>query len=380
MADARVDVPASQPAPIGPASHQAHPQPLVGPGDGARVVGLAAAGMPRGPDANIVAVEEDRLVAEAQGKHKLREKREAHGNMLELATEAMCNRELQFLGRHIFYSIGPLYDHYLASIPAFVHSPMSVARWHAKRAAGDWQELAQAMVRILTSPDLLEKCGVGGYHVEMAVEIPPQDEATAVARAAARPPHAAGSHGVLCDANCEAEDLLTLRTASLLRNVLCQVSALAWCMWPFQRCLPDAFAAILHVDRDIAQGALNRIRRQWEGLQRLVEQPGHEALVKDVFWAGTNPLVHESMCICHRNGWQSGRNEVKRMAYEQWAPIADTKRVLEDVFGALKHEASRNKNCKMSRAHAFFEATLCKALHPKPTNMDDKDKDPPRKP
>ena len=130
-------------------------------------------------------------------------------------------------------------------------------------------------------------------------------------------------------------------------------------MWPFQRCLPDAFAAILHVDRDVAQGALNRIRRQWEGLQRL-EQPGHEALVKDVFWAGMIPLVHESMCICHRNGWQSGRNEVKRMVYEQWAPIAGIKRVLEDVFGALKHEASRNNNCNLSRAHAFFEATLCK--------------------
>ena len=53
------------------------------------------------------------------------------------------------------------------------------------------------------------------------------------------------------------------------------------------------------------------------------------------------------------------------------------KACVEDVFGALKHEASRNNNCKVSRAHALFEATLCKALHPKPTNMDDKDKDPP---
>ena len=69
MADARVDIPAFQPAPIGPASHHADPQPLAGPGDGARVAGLAAAGLPRGPDANLVAIEEDQLVAEAQGKH-----------------------------------------------------------------------------------------------------------------------------------------------------------------------------------------------------------------------------------------------------------------------------------------------------------------------
>ena len=69
MADARVDIPAFQPALIGPASHHADPQPLAGPGDGARVAGLVVAGLHRAPDANLVAIAEDRLVAEDQGKH-----------------------------------------------------------------------------------------------------------------------------------------------------------------------------------------------------------------------------------------------------------------------------------------------------------------------
>ena len=69
MADARVDIPAFQPALIGPASHQADPQPLAGPGDGASVAGIVVAGLHRAPDAKLVAIAEDRLVAEDQGKH-----------------------------------------------------------------------------------------------------------------------------------------------------------------------------------------------------------------------------------------------------------------------------------------------------------------------
>ena len=101
------------------------------------------------------------------------------------------------------------------------------------------------------------------------------------------------------------------------------------------------------------------------------------ALLKDLYWAGTNPLVHESMAICARNNWQASAADVKGMAYEQWAGISDTKRVLEDVFAVLKTEAQRNKNLKMSRPRSFFEAACAKILHPSPTADGGPDQDVP---
>ena len=60
---------------------------------------------------------------------------------------------------------------------------------------------------------------------------------------------------LLCAPNCEAEDLEITRVASLVRNVLSQVSVLSWYMLPFQYCPPDKFAAILHPDRDVASSS-----------------------------------------------------------------------------------------------------------------------------
>ena len=189
------------------------------------------------------------------------------------------------------------------------------------------------------------------------------------------PPHVGGAHGIsLCPAHCEAEDMQAMRAVSLVRNVVSQVSALSWGLWQFQRCPPDSFAGILHNKPKVAQDALNLIRRQWEGVQKLERVTAAAALRQDLYWAGTNPLVHESMAICARHGWQITA-EVKGMAYEQWAGISDTKRVLEDVFAALRVTAQRNKNNKLSRPHSFFEASIAKILHPVPTENGEADED-----
>ena len=88
--------------------------------------------------------------AAVDGKKALQMHRQRHGNMLELSTEALGNRELQFVGRHLHTAILPLRELYLQSIPALVHSRMSIAQWHAKRAAGDWQETFKQILRSLT--------------------------------------------------------------------------------------------------------------------------------------------------------------------------------------------------------------------------------------
>ena len=45
------------------------------------------------------------------GKKALLAHRQRYGNMLELATEALGNRELQFVGRHLHAVMLPLHEH-----------------------------------------------------------------------------------------------------------------------------------------------------------------------------------------------------------------------------------------------------------------------------
>ena len=323
--------------------------------------------------------------AAVDGKKALQMHRQRHGNMLELSTEALGNRELQFVGRHLHTAILPLRELYLQSIPALVHSRMSIAQWHAKRAAGDWQETFKQILRSLTNEKLLRRCGAGVDMVSSQRGVsciadeggsvrPIPAAGAAGARAMGHPPHAAGVSNaadvLLCPPECAAEDIHTLRLASLARLVLCTVSSLAWYMWQFQACPPDAFAAILHPCPSERTRACRRLRRCWEAVLTLSQSlsaahapASHEKLMGDLYWAGTNPLVHESFDILERNKWRPTA-DVKHMVLDQWGGISDTKRVLEDVFAALKHAAARNKNSKLSRPHAYFEAHTCKVLSP----------------
>ena len=118
----------------------------------------------------------------------------------------------------------------------------------------------------------------------------------------------------------------------------------------------------------MAQNKLNQIKQQWQQAKKLARRvsrsAGQDRLFKNLYWAGSNPLVHESMHICEARGWDSKHLEVKHMAWEQWCALSDTKRVLEDVFAALKQAAAQNKNMRMSRPRTFFEAASSSALTP----------------
>ena len=494
----------------------------------------------RGQNLRDAQVEESDLLRQANGRQALRGHRERHGNMLELSTDALGNRELQFLGRHIYYSTLALYQHYLDSIPALTFSQESVAQWHARRAVGDWQQVLGAILSILADHDILDKCGitVAGLAEGLAqpaatrvavgtpqqepsettgllpqpaeAGLPPQPAVAraaadgaqqqpsetprfphqpAVARAAAdgplqqpavsaglpsqpaaaraaaaaaaaaaevaqeqlrepaglsvaagaadaahagiyqgqpavsdvpsspdfdinglideldqllfpppstgnmheaaatssnptrnasslpeesargQMPHAAGRPvaGLLCGPNCAHEDLDATRRSSLLRNVLSQASTLSWYMLPFEHCPPNSFAAFLHLDTTQSQSKMKEIKHLWKSVCELsglpVRSPGQNRLLKHLYWL-SSPLVHESMQVCQANDWDCRQCEVKQMAWEQWAALSDTKRVLEDVFASLKHEASRNKNMKMSRPHSYFAAATSSALSP----------------
>ena len=106
------------------------------------------------------------LIFQANGKAALRLHRERHGNMLELSTDALGNRELQFVGRHIYYSPLALYEHYQDSIRALNRSPMSIAQWHARRSAGDWMFIVAGILHNLIDSDRLATCGIGGNRLD----------------------------------------------------------------------------------------------------------------------------------------------------------------------------------------------------------------------
>ena len=209
-------------------------------------------------DKNASAEEAD-LVHQAKGKASLRLHRERHGNMLELSTDALGNRELQYLGRHIYYSTLALYEHYQDSIPALVRSPMSVAHWHARRAAGDWKNVIVGILHNLTDMQRLDKCGIGGKRLSSSDSMDLADECSGVANMDTGARDAQGPSGDfeqaapglaaraardclpsvagrsarggschLCGPNCEAEDLEQTRVASLIRNVLSQVSVFSY--------------------------------------------------------------------------------------------------------------------------------------------------------
>ena len=176
-ADARID----DPAPVAGAAGEGPMSGAEGPVAGAAgphhsrgsvagtanqqpVGGIGCPGPVAGAAGDVpVDIREDELVRQAQGKEALRAHRERHGNMLELSTDALGNRELQYLGRHIYYSTLPLFEHYLDSIPSLTSSQMSVAQWHARRAAGDWQHVSGAILSILSDFSTLDKCGTVSY-------------------------------------------------------------------------------------------------------------------------------------------------------------------------------------------------------------------------
>ena len=70
------------------------------------------------------------------------------------------------------------------------------------------------------------------------------------------------------------------------------------------------------------------------------------------------------MAILAKDGWNANARETREMAFDCFAGVSDTKRVLEDVIGALRNVAQRAKNSKMSKYHAWFEAAFAKILHP----------------
>ena len=124
--------------------------------------------------------------------------------------------------------------------------------------------------------------------------------------AAGHLPHVAGASNepgvLLCPPKCEADGIHALGLASLARLALCTASEFALYMWQFQVCPPDAFAAILHPTRAERARATRRLRACWsaavilsESLSTATDKHFRKNLMDDLYWAGTNPLVHESL-------------------------------------------------------------------------------------
>ena len=135
-------------------------------------------------------------------------------------------------------------------------------------------------------------------------------------------------------------------------------------MLKFSVCFPDALAATLHPNSGAGQAGLDRARVTWENASVAFSTPSAQALCQDLHWAKTQPVCHELVHVLESHNWQVRSAAVRRAAFIAFGGIVDTKRVLEDVFAALKNASQRNKNRHMSKHHAYFEAAFAECLNP----------------
>ena len=274
-------------------------------------------------------------------KRLVRKKRQALGNQLETVTEALADRELQKLGRVLNANIIPLRELYLEEIETFKLSPLKVAQNHARRVNNEWLCEFRKIIANLADADLARRCGI------LDRRALGKEEADAKR------------------ANGEYMDLLALRAANLVRVTLAAAAQYAWYMLPLSVCPPNSFAIVLHPSATPAATGLKKIGSLWGAVTRLSKlariSPDKKQLFSDLYWSG-NPLVHESMLICSRRLWDFRNTEVRAMAFEQWAGLCDTQRVLESVFAVLRKSAAQSINRKMARYRAYFEAAHAKVL------------------
>ena len=145
--------------------------------------------------------------------------------------------------------------------------------------------------------------------------------------------------------------------------VVAMAAQFTWYMLQFSTCFPDVLAATLHPSADVGQAVVDQARRTWQNACKLSTGLAPE-LLNDLHWAHTYPIVHELVHVFDAHNWQVAASAVRSAAYETFAGVPDTKRVLEDVFADLKNVSQRCKNKHMSRYHGFFEAAFAKILHP----------------
>ena len=338
--------------------------------------------------------------------------------MLDFATEVLGNREHQFIGRQINEALRPLRDEYLASLQPLAESNLEIAYWHARRSDFGWCKTLSQILAVLSDPRILRRClhcgsgpGWGSSGVAGGSGAQPNpggsssssssssssggqsnnpDRSSSVSQPRSAPspggqpnPGCSSSGGLQpssgsssatqhdrpgCSSMDTAENILALRALTCAHIVTHVASQYAWYMMMYTYCMPEGLAAVLQPDEVASKSAMSRVRATWENVQKLsrsaAAQPRYAGkLSEDIYWAHSNVLVHEAMLICQENEWKHSSDAVRKMAYDMWAGVGDTKRVLEDVFAALKNVSTRSKNGHISSHHAYFEACYAKVLH-----------------
>ena len=324
--------------------------------------------------------------------------------MLDFATEVLGNREHQYLGRGINTALRPLRDEYLASLPVLAKDNWEIVQWHARRSDWGWCNTLLQILSALSDTSAVRRClqhgsgpgcsssgaqpgnpepacnssgaqtgkpgcsSSGGVPSSSGVQ---PDSSEASSSSGAQPGcSSSGPRSIQAAASATAEHIISLRASSYARIVISVASQYAWYMMMYTVCMPEGLAAVLVPEQTASRRAMRQVRESWENVQNLhraaASQPACAKLYEDIYWAHSNVLVHEAMLICEQNEWNPEKMAVRKMVYDIWAGVADTKRVLEDVFGALKNVSTRNKNGHMSAHHAYFEASFAKVLHGQP--------------
>lgn len=292
------------------------------------------------------------LKNEDEARARVRLLREKNGNAIQVSIDVLENREYQLLGRHINACIYPIRDWYLNSVDIFSKGRLPCAIWMAKRAC-NWRDKCREILKVLSDDSQCLKCGVAPHH-SANFPVPDIDPSLSAK-----------------ESDELKSDEISQRAESLTGFALNLTAQLAWYMIQFEVCLPEGFAAAFHPNRDVAQNYFSKFQQTWshmcyigDNLQTLTHAGKLKACWKDAYWAHNNPLVHESVMICEDAAWNVSDPNVLEMALEQHGALPDTKRVLEDVFGHLKHLVSGKKNKRLDRHRVFCEASAARILQP----------------
>ena len=307
--------------------------------------------------------------------------------MLDFATEVLGNREHQYLGRGINTALRPLRDEYLASLPVLAKDNWEIVQWHARRSDWGWCNTLLQILSALSDTSAVRRClqhGSGPGCSSSGAQPGNPESGPVCSSSGAQPGNpesecnpesgpgcsSSGPRPIQAAASATAEHIISLRASSYARIVISVASQYAWYMMMYTVCMPEGLAAVLVPEQTASRRAMRRVRESWENVQNLhraaAARPACAKLYEDIYWAHSNVLVHEAMLICEQNDWNPETMAVRKMVYDIWAGVADTKRVLEDVFAALKNVSTRNKNGHMSAHHAYFEASFAKVLHGQP--------------
>ena len=263
-------------------------------------------------------------------------------NQYTAALETLVEREWQINGRMICGVAGVIRDSHLASLETHTEGQAAVMQWHAKRAAGEWEEECIAMMNKMSDVDFCKRCALTTDTALTVTSVNSQDDLA---------------------------EIIQHRAQRLFDLCVCLVSKRCWTMKRLSLCPPYCCAGIMHERASVAKTVVAHVKTLNHCVELAAEMVNDELdppklkdLLADLYFSST--VLHgEIVELLEKGSWSYKHCDTRAQLWEIFCGVSQTKKVLEDMFGRLKDITTRqNRNRRISLHRISIECSNAATL------------------